>query len=162
MQCTHCKVSFCTSLWPSRPGLHVLISQTQRHISLEGNIVPCFFTPQQQGCSTGCGKPCSASPWLPSTLVSGVLHYILHSNPDSKGERSMAMYPAWWAVYWEALYFIFPHSQTNFYGFSYWIIGGIYSPCVQWWGWGGMGSRSLMLNIKSGSSKIKAPFVKKL
>lgn len=48
-----------------------------------------------QGCSAGCRKTCSARFWLPSALVSGVLHYILHRNPDSKEERSMAMYPAW-------------------------------------------------------------------
>lgn len=65
------------------------------------------------GCSTGCGKPCSASLWLPSALVSEVLHYILHSNPDSEEERSMAVHPVWWAGDWQALYFIFPTSQTN-------------------------------------------------
>lgn len=72
-QCTHSS-TFYTFLWPSRPGLHVLTSQTQRHMSLEANTVHCLFPTQQQGCSTDCGKPCSTSLWLPSALVLGVLH----------------------------------------------------------------------------------------
>lgn len=115
MQWTH-SGTFCTFLWPSRPGLHVLTSKTQRLMSLVANTAHCLFMPQQQGCSAGWGNPCSASLWLPSALVSGLLHYILHSNPDSKEERSMAMHPAWWAGDWEAIYFIFPPSQTNALG----------------------------------------------
>lgn len=72
-QLTHSS-TFCTFLWPSRPGLHVLTNQTQRQMSLEENTVHCLFPTQQQGCSTDCGKPCSASLWLPSALVLGVLH----------------------------------------------------------------------------------------